>query len=127
MFFTETTLVVGLSVIVAIIAGNWVENLCNTGLLSALEIEDFTIFHLARYSLYTGLALLLLCGLVISISVAQVSSSGKGLAAKMRRSRSHHFRNAMLCLQVAISMVFVCFNLIVLSWSEKMLEYITVR
>ena len=27
MFFTETTLVVGLSVIVAIIAGNWVENL----------------------------------------------------------------------------------------------------
>lgn len=123
MFFTETTLVVGLSVIVAIIAGNWVENLCNTGLLSALEIEDFTIFHLARYSLYTGLALLLLCGLVISISVAQVSSSGKGLAAKMRRSRSHHFRNAMLCLQVAISMVFVCFNLIVLSWSEKMLEY----
>ena len=123
LFFTETCLTVALSVVVAILTGKWLERIVYTGLAYVSDLPEMSVPLVRLYSLHIGLGLLLICGLGVWVAVRRISASGSGLAANLRGSRTHLFRNAMLCLQVTVCTVFVCGNLIVLSWSREMLSY----
>ena len=63
-------------------------------------------------SLITGGLLLIACSVIAWWTLSRILNEGDGLAANMRRRRSHIFRNAMLCIQIFICLVFVISALI---------------
>ena len=113
-------IVVGLSVTVAMLMGCWVENFVYAHLANFMNDAPFSVQNLVPYSLFIGLLLLLLCALIIWVALARICKAGQGLAAQMRGSRTHLFRDVMLGLQVAISIVFVCGTLTTALWADSM-------
>ena len=117
LLLTEVVLVVALSVAVAMLMGSWVEHFVYTHFVRFINDAPFSIQDLTYYSLCIGLLLLLLCALIIWVALARICHAGQGLAAHMRGSRTHLFRDVMLGLQVAISIVFVCGTLTIGKWT----------
>lgn len=122
LLFAEVVMVVGLSVAVALLMGCWVEHFVYTNFANLMNDAPFSVRNLACYSLSIGLLLLLLCALIIWVALARICRAEQGLAAHMRVSRTHLFRNVMLGLQVAISIVFVCGTLTTALWADEMLK-----
>ena len=122
LLFAEVVIVVGLSVAVAMLMGSWVEHFVYTNFANLMNDAPFSVRNLACYSLSIGLLLLLLCALIIWVALARICRAEQGLAAHMRVSRTHLFRNVMLGLQVAISIVFVCGTLTTALWADEMLK-----
>ena len=122
LLFAEVVLVVALSVAVAMLMGSWGEHFVYTHFAMFLHKLPFSIQHLGRYSLCIGLLLFLLCALIIWVALARICKAEQGLAAHMRGSRTHLFRNVMLGVQVTISIVFVCGTLTVEQWSDQILK-----
>ena len=122
LLFAEVVIVVGLSVAVAMLMGSWVEHFVYTNFANLMNDAPFSVRNLAWYSLSIGLLLLLLCALIIWVALARICRAEQGLAAHMRGSRTHLFRNVMLGLQVAISIVFVCGTLTTALWADEMLK-----
>ena len=120
LLFAEILIVVGLSVTVAMLMGCWVENFVYAHLANFMNDAPFSVQNLVPYSLFIGLLLLLLCALIIWVALARICKAGQGLAAQMRGSRTHLFRDVMLGLQVAISIVFVCGTLTTALWADLM-------
>ena len=120
LLFAEILIVVGLSVTVAMLMGCWVENFVYAHLANFMNDAPFSVQNLVPYSLFIGLLLLLLCALIIWVALARICKAGQGLAAQMRGSRTHLFRDVMLGLQVAISIVFVCGTLTTALWADSM-------
>ncbi|MGM9673907.1 MAG: ABC transporter permease, partial [Bacteroidaceae bacterium] len=122
LLLTEVLLVVLSSVAVAMLMGSWVEHFLYTRLYSVMSDMSFLIHNLAAYSLHAGALLLVVCGLTIWVALARICRAEQGMAAHMRSSRTHLFRNVMLGLQVAISTVFVCGMFSMARWSGLMLR-----
>lgn len=124
LLFTEVALVVGVAVMMAMLMGDWVERFICERLPQLVESGEFSVQHLVSYSLCIGGGLLALCSLIICSVLRKICKSTQGLAATMRRSRTHLFRNVMLGLQIIIAMVFVCGTFCVARWEVKMMESI---
>lgn len=122
LFMTEALIAIGLSVVVAMLMGSWIEDFMYTKFGDAMKPEPLVIHNLSLYSLQTAILLLTICGIAIWISLHRICKAEQGLAANMRRSRNHVFRNIMLGLQIAISITFVCGTLISVNWTDKMLS-----
>ena len=122
LFTTEVLISIGLSVVVAMLMGNWIENFMFTNFGGTIDNGDIPINNLIHYSWQTGIILLAICGAAIWIALHRICKAEQGLAANMRRSRNHVFRNIMLGLQIAISITFVCGTLIAVNWTDKMLS-----
>lgn len=108
LLVTEVVIVIGLSVGVAVMLGMLLQDFISTNLSGMMQDAGLTVLNLWLYSLVTGGGLLLLCCLLTWVTLVRVCKARQGLAATMRRSRSHLFRNVMLGIQVTISIVFVC-------------------
>ena len=124
LLFAEVALVVGVAVMMAMLMGDWVEHFIYERLPELVESGEFSLRHLPSYSLCIGGGLLLLCSLIICSVLRRICQSTQGLAATMRRSRTHFFRNVMLGLQIIIALVFVCGTFCVARWEVKMMESI---
>ncbi len=122
LLFTEVVLVVALSVAVAMLMGSWVEYFVYENFADLMNDAPFSIQNLVLYSLCIGILLFLLCALIIWVALARICKAEQGLAAHMRGSRTHLFRNVMLGVQVTISIVFVCGTLTVEQWSAQVLK-----
>ena len=123
LLFAEILIVVGLSVTVAMLMGCWVENFVYAHLANFMNDAPFSVQNLVPYSLFIGLLLLLLCALIIWVALARICKAGQGLAVHMRGSHTHLFRNVMLGLQMAISIIFVCGTLTTALWADSMRKY----
>lgn len=121
LLFTEVFLVVGLAVAAAMLMGEWLELFCHIRLAKIIDRGQLIIRHLSLYSCSIGGILLLGCALIIWMVLARICKSTQGLAAAMRRSRTHLFRNIMLGVQITIAMIFVCGSFIVTNWSDQMM------
>lgn len=122
LFISEVLIVITIAVVAAMLMGNWLENFMYTHFSAFLAEGGLSIHYLSQYSFYTGLLLLVVCALVIWFSLNKICKSIGGLAANMRGSRSHSFRNVMLWVQIAISTFFVCGTFCVVNWTNKMLD-----
>lgn len=122
LLFTEVLIVVLLSVGGAVVLGILLRDFMagdRSGLIG--EIGKF-MDNLWLDSLVIGAGLLALCGVIAWVAVLRVCNASRGLAASMRRGRSHMFRNVMLGLQITICIVFVCCTFILVNCGNKMLE-----
>lgn len=124
LLFTEVALVVGVAVMMAMLMGDWVEHFVYERLPKLVESGEFSVRYLVPYSLCIGGGLLALCSLIICSVLRKICKSTQGLAATMRRSRTHLFRNVMLGLQMVIATVFVCGTFCIARWEGLMMESI---
>lgn len=122
LLFIEVVLVVALSVAVAMLMGSWVEYFVYENFADLMNDAPFSIQNLVLYSLCIGISLFLLCGLIIWVALARICKAEQGLAVHMRGNRTHLFRNVMLGMQVAISIIFVCGTLTTALWANSMLK-----
>ncbi len=115
---TEVVLTLTLAALLAVAAGVWVEEFFNTDLILFAKDSGLDIVNLWQYSLAITVALAAICAVIVWITLRRICRSDAGLAASMRRSTNHWFRNIMLGVQIAISMLFVCGTLEVVNWAE---------
>ena len=124
LFITEALVTITLSVVTAMLMGGWIERYLYTTFAEiVLESENPTFHHLCEYSCRIGVLLFVVCGITIWIALTRICKSRQGLQASMRHSRTHVFRNTMLCVQIAISIAFVCCTLTSLNWADRMFAY----
>ena len=122
LFMAEVVIIIGLSIVTAMLMGIWIENFMLTKFGGTIDGGDIPIHNLIHYSWQTGIILLVISGIAIWIALHRICKAEQGLAANMRRSRNHVFRNIMLGLQIAISITFVSGTLIAVNWTDKMLS-----
>ena len=120
LLFSEIILVVGMAVVMAMLIGSWVETFLYTQFATIAANEAICIRDIPLYCLYTGGLLLLVCGLTIWIALSRICRAGQGMAANMRGSRSHMFRNVMLGIQIVISTILVCSTLTINRKTEQL-------
>ncbi len=107
LLMTEVAVVVMAATAVALLFGSWLEPFANT-LNNNIERNDLRIMeHVLPYSAGIGAGLFCLFGCVVWLALSRICNNAYGLAAGMRGSRSHLFRNVMLWLQVSVGMLFV--------------------
>lgn len=121
LLFTEVSVVVAMAVATAVLLGIRTEDFISTRLADMVHQAEFSISGFTRYSLYIGGLLLLVCALVIWLALRRICNAGQGLAANMRGSRTHLFRNIMLGMQVTICIVFLCSTLTISHWGDKLM------
>ena len=109
---TEVVIVIGISIIISLILGTILQNIIDTDLSRLFSDTGLVISGLWSISLITGGLLLIACSVIAWWTLSRILNEGDGLAANMRRRRSHIFRNAMLCIQIFICLVFVISALI---------------
>ena len=119
LMLTEVLLTIGITVVVAIVMGEWIETLINTRFDGFLNDWGISIQNLFIYSLYTGIILAAVCSMAIWIALSKICNNPKGLAENMRSGRTHLFRNIMLGFQITISLIFVCATMFFINWSAK--------
>ncbi|MDE5783247.1 MAG: ABC transporter permease [Prevotella sp.] len=122
LLVTEVAISVCLSVIVAVILGCLLQDFIDSELNQFIHEIGIKIHSLWLHSLVIGGGLLVLCSLMVWITLLRICKAGKGLAASMRRSRNHLFRNIMLGIQIVISIVFVCCTFILANGGNMMLK-----
>lgn len=119
MLFTEVLITLCLSIIVAVVLANLLQDFLDNGIKTILDIP---IHNIWIYSLIVGVCLLFICSIIVWITISKIASSGKGLAKNIRHKRNHLFRNVMLGIQIVISIVFVCGTFILANVAEKILK-----
>lgn len=122
LLVTEVVIVIALSVGVAVMLGMLLQDFISTDLNEIMDDAGLIIQNLWLYSLVTGGGLLLLCCLLTWVTLLRVCKARQGLAANMRRSRSHLFRNVMLGIQITISIVFVCGTFLITDGVAQMVK-----
>ncbi len=123
LLMTEVGLVVAGAVAVALLVALWLEpfiNILNFNLYQGLS--RIIVEHLLPYCVVIGLGLLVVFGMVVWMVLSHICNSSFNLAAGMRGNRSHTFRNAMLCLQICVGMLFMGAALLVAFVCEKKLQ-----
>ncbi len=108
LLMTEVSVVLLCTLGVALLFGYYLEQLAYACYRNLMDGRILLFGNLVPYSLFIAGVLLLLCSLVVWISLSRIYRNVCGLAANMRGSRSHVFRNVMLWLQVTVGMFFVC-------------------
>lgn len=122
LLVVEILITIFSSALLSIFLGYWLEDflLANLDILvigSGIYIRDLWI-----YSISIGICLMIICSLIAWIALVGVFNAGQGLAKNMRRSRNHTFRNVMLGIQIAISLVFVSCTFIIIRDGELVLK-----
>ncbi len=107
LLMTEVALVVVAATAVALLFGSWLEPFANVLNNNFTRANIRIMEHVLSYSVGIGAGLLCLFGAVVWIALSHICNSAYRLAAGMRGSRSHLFRNVMLWLQVSVGMLFV--------------------
>ncbi len=122
LMMTEVGMIVVAAVGLALLMGSWLERFI--GVLWEKLGNGYSVFvdNLPAYSAVIGGVLLLLCAVIVWILLARICNSAQGLAASMRGSRNHNFRNVMLWLQVTVGMLFVSAAIVVAVMCDKMTE-----
>ncbi len=123
MLITEPFIVISLSVIIAILLGFPLQEFLHSNiLLRVVKAQEIIISRLWLYSVEIGVGLLIIVFIFAWVILNRICNSSHGLAANMRRSRSHTFRNVMLGFQIAVGLVFVCSTFILLNVGRNLLK-----
>ncbi len=122
MLAAETAITTCLSVLVALCLGYLLQDFVNSELGEVIASLHLEINGLCLYSLVIGVGLFLICCLIVWISLLRICKSGEGLAANMRRSRNHLFRNVMLGIQLTICSLFICCTFILVRGGDEMMK-----
>ncbi len=109
LLMTEVVVVLSCAVVLALVCGHWLEQFLSASYSFLLKYETLVfVDNLMLYGGIIGAIVLLMCGIIVWFTLQGICRNAQGLAANMRGSRNHTFRNAMLWLQVFVGMLFVC-------------------
>ncbi len=109
LLMTEAGLVVLCAVVLALVCGHWLEQFLSASYTFLLEYDTLVfVDNLMLYGGIIGAVVLLVCAIIVWATLQGICRNAQGLAANMRGSRSHTFRNVMLGLQVFVGMTFMC-------------------
>lgn len=122
LLITEIAISIILSVIISIWLGYLLQDFLFKKLDILLQGSGFILRDLWPYSIAIGGFLIVLCSMIAWITIRQICRNDKGLAANMRRSRNHLFRNLMLGLQITISIIFVSCTFIIVKGGNEMMK-----
>ncbi len=121
LLMLEIGLMLVASVILAMAMDAWLSDYVLTHMASLLESKDFRgIEPHMGICLMVGAVLLLISALVVWFTLRRIVRSHQGIAQIMRPSRNHTFRNAMLAVQLAITLFFVCISFQFTQWASGM-------
>lgn len=118
---TEVTIVLLLSMITSILLGVWLEGFYKSTLLQIIGYNFIDTSSIYIFALIIGVILFVISSLIIWLTIRRICKSEGGLAASLRRSRTHFMRNAMLTIQLAVSIFFACSTILIYQTTE--LEY----
>ncbi len=121
---SEISIVVGFAIIIAVLLGVLLQKFFDTKFINFLDHISFClrITDLWLNSIIIGTATLIFCSLVAWIVARQMAREEHGLISNMRNSHNHIFRNAMLCIQIVICIVFVCCAFTLFKGTEEILK-----
>lgn len=122
MLATEPFIIICMAVLIAVLLGFPLQEFFSTNRMHIIRYQDISISRLWLYSIEIGTALLVIVSLIVWFTLNRIYKANDGLAANMRRSRSHTFRNLMLGFQLAVSLIFVCCTLILVNTGRNMLK-----
>ena len=118
---TEVTIVLLLSMLMSILFGIWLEGFYKSTLLQIIGYNFIETSSIYISALIIGAILFVISSLIIWLTIRRICKSEGGLAASLRRSRTHFMRNAMLTIQLAVSIFFACSTILIYQTTE--LEY----
>lgn len=118
---TEVTIVLLLSMLMSILFGIWLEGFYKSTLLQIIGYNFIETSSIYISALIIGVILFVISSLIIWLTIRRICKSERGLAASLRRSRTHFMRNAMLTIQLAVSIFFACSTILIYQTTE--LEY----
>ncbi|MDE6340691.1 MAG: ABC transporter permease, partial [Muribaculaceae bacterium] len=119
---TEIAAVIILAMVASLILGVMLQDFIDTKLEYFSDTTELQVGGLWIISLYTGIALLVICSLIAWFILNRISSRRNGIASDMRRKSSNLFRNSMLCIQMTICIVFVSGALILFKGGNLILK-----
>ncbi len=123
LLMTEVSLVVLCAVAVALVFGHWLEQFIAASYDVMLGTRSFVIVSdLVQYSAAIGIAALVLCAIIVWLTLHRICNNAYGLAAAMRGSRTHTFRNVMLWVQVFVGMLFMCATFVITVMAERYVD-----
>ncbi|MGM9717552.1 MAG: FtsX-like permease family protein [Prevotella sp.] len=105
---TEVTIVLLLSMLMSILLGVWLEGFYKSTLLQIIGYNFIDTSSIYISALIIVAILFVISSLIIWLTIRRICKSEGGLAASLRRSRTHFMRNAMLTIQLVVSIFFVC-------------------
>ena len=118
---TEVTIVLLLSMLMSILLGVWLEGFYKSTLLQIIGYNFIETSSIYISALIIGAILFVISSLIIWLTIRRICKSERGLAASLRRSRTHFMRNTMLTIQLAVSIFFACSTILIYQTTE--LEY----
>ncbi len=121
LLMLEIGLMLVASIVLAMAIDAWISDYVLTHMASLLESKDFRGVepHLG-ICLAVGAVLLLISAFIVWLTLRRIVRSQQGIAQIMRPSRNHTFRNAMLAVQLAITLFFVCVSFQLTQWASGM-------
>lgn len=123
---TEVALTICISILLSLVLGgllqNYLDEKLNLGIDSSFLKGLLEDTRLIGFSILTGAALIALCSIIAWCMLLQISRERQGLEMSIRRKNTHLMRNAMLGIQIIISMVFVCSAFILLKGGDWILK-----
>ncbi|MDE6023505.1 MAG: hypothetical protein K2G13_08395, partial [Muribaculaceae bacterium] len=114
LLVVELIMVILSAVLLSIFLGYWLEDFMVDNLDRLVTDRIIYIRNLWIYSISIGFWLMIMCCLLAWISLVGIFRSGRGVALNLHRSRNHLFRNVMLGIQIAISLIFVSCTFIII-------------
>ncbi len=125
LLMTEVGMVVLCAVALALVFGNWLEQFLTPSVRISLNGSNDYVFvsDLVQYGAVIGLVALVLCAAIVWVTLRRICNNAYGLAAAMRGSRNHAFRNVMLWVQVFVSMLFMCATFVITVITEKYMAH----
>ena len=115
---TEVTIVLLLSMLMSILLGVWLEGFYKSTLLQIIGYNFIDTSSIYIFALIIGVILFVISSLIIWLTIRRICKSEGGLAASLRRSRTHFMRNAMLTIQLAVSIFFACSTILIYQTTE---------
>ncbi len=125
LLMTEVGLVLGAAMLCALVLSAWVANFCATRFAAIGQLDALfaaSVGSTARYCILVFCALLAVCGLIVWLTLRRICKTNHSIAENMRGSRSHAFRNVMLCVQLIVSMFFVFVSVLAMQWVHSSLQ-----
>ena len=122
MLFTEISIPILLSIIIAMILGVLLQDFWNSNFDLFIDNTGIKFKDLWRFCLSVGGGLLIICSVIVWIALSGINIRKNDLAGDMRKSHSHTFRNVMLGVQTLICLIFVCCTFILADGGNKILK-----
>ena len=115
---TEVTIVLLLSMLMSVLFGVWLEGFYKSTLLQIIGYNFIDTSSIYISALIIVAILFVISSLIIWLTIRRICKSEGGLAASLRRSRTHFMRNAMLTIQLAVSIFFACSTILIYQTTE---------